>query len=67
MYSFVRQSNLTKVVIGCVKNEQEAKNQIKDFANKLNCPQKIIWQSDLSFKLLSTNGSTEKYYIIEVK
>ena len=43
----------------------EAEIRIKQFANKLNCNQKIIWVDELVFKLLSSNGVTQKYMIME--
>lgn len=44
---------------------QEAEIRIKQFANKLNCNQKIIWVDELMFKLLSSDGTTQKYMIME--
>ena len=61
-YTIIKQENNQKTIISFHDSEQQAIIQLKQIANQFNCPQKIIWQNKQFFKLLSNNGSTQKYY-----
>lgn len=61
-YIIIKQENNSKTTIGLYESEQQAIVQLKQIANQFNCPQKIIWENKLFFKLLSNDGTTKKYY-----
>lgn len=66
-FALIEQIGNDRIVVQIYNNSslQEAEIRIKQFANKLNCNQKIIWMDKLAFKLLSSNGVTQKYTIME--
>lgn len=64
-YIIVKQSYPNKEIEAVFKTKQEAVDNLKQIAKKLNCPQKIIWLNQLAFNLSSSNGVTQKYCVVE--
>lgn len=66
MFAIVKKIGNEKKIDGMFRDVDMCKSQLKQYALILNCPQKIIWLNDTHFKLLSINGDTKQFYVIDM-
>ena len=67
MFGIAQKNNGKTIVTSVFDDVNEAKKQLKQEANTLNCPEKIIWVDDSHFKLLSVNGDTKEFFVVSVE
>lgn len=64
-YVLVRKQYDNASILSAFSTKQQALTALHHEYDKINAPSKIIWESESKFKIVSDNGTTIIYQMIE--